>query len=78
MDGGVGYHNRVNEFWNHRSQARQDGCFVRTCDQIITGRNLRYGRVLQIVQNEEYLDDADFDIIRRRNGKVKRQTTGVS
>ena len=49
-----------------RAQRRQDTCFVRTCNQVISGRNLRYGRVLEIVQNEEYLDAADLDQIRRR------------
>ena len=69
-----------------RAQRRQDTCFVRTCNQLISGRNLRYGRVLEIVQNEEYLDAADLDQIRRRalssipnyqfqhRTRVKRQT----
>ena len=72
-----------------RAQRRQDTCFVRTCNQVISGRNLRYGRVLEIVQNEEYLDAADLDQIRRRalssipdyqfqhRTKVKRQTAPI-
>ena len=58
---------------------RQGACFLRTCDQIIEGRNLQYGRTLQIVQNEEYLTQADIanaPIIRRKKGQlVKRQVT---
>ena len=67
--------NQVYEFWNihNRRQDRQDGCFTRSCDQIITGRNLMYGRALQIVQNEEYLNEADLNVIRRRKRRVKRQ-----
>jgi len=40
-------------------------CFVRTCDQIITGRQFGYDRSLEIVQEEQYLEDVDFDQIRR-------------
>ncbi len=40
-------------------------CYVQTCDQTITGRNLLYSRALEIVQDEEYLTAADLDIIRR-------------
>ena len=36
----------------------------RICDQIISGRNLGYARALDIIQDEEYLDDSDFDEIR--------------
>ena len=68
-------HNRYVEWDNHD---RQDNCFTRTCDQIITGRNLKYGRALQIVQNEEYLDEADLNIIRRRKDRVKRQIGTVT
>ena len=31
----------------------------------MSGRNLAYGRVLQIIQNEEYLRATDLDVIRR-------------
>ncbi len=49
-------------------QERQDNndCYVQTCDQTITGRQLAYNRALDIVQNEEYLEVADTDIIRRQ------------
>ena len=47
-------------------------CHVRTCDQTITGRNLPYRRALEIVQNEEYLDEADLDLIRRRRRRYRR------
>ena len=30
-------------------------CILRSCNQLIIGRRLRYGRVLAIVNNEEYL-----------------------
>ena len=45
-------------------------CYKRTCDQIISGRNLLYSRALEIVQSEQYLIEADLDLIRR----FKRQT----
>ena len=41
-------------------------CYSRTCDQFITGRDLPYARALEIVQQEEYLEEADFNIIRRK------------
>ena len=48
-------------------QDRQDSnCYVQTCDQTITGRQLSYQRSLDIVQGEEYLEAADTDIIRRQ------------
>ena len=34
---------------------------VQTCDQQITFRNFDYSRALEVVQDEEYLDDVDFD-----------------
>ena len=46
-------------------------CFRQTCKQTITGRRRRYRRALQIVQNEEYLEAADLDIIRRHWTYVK-------
>ena len=45
-------------------------CYLRKCDQIISGRNLLYARALEIVQNEDYLSEAELDLIRR----FKRQT----
>ncbi len=49
------------------AEDRQDNraCYVQTCDQTITGRQLGYTRALEIVQNEEYLEAADTDLIRR-------------
>ena len=41
----------------------------RKCDQTITGRNFLYKRALEIVQNEEYLDESDFDEIRYKQKK---------
>ena len=44
---------------------------VQTCDQAITFRNFDYARVLEVVQDQEYLDDVDFDEIRlsRKQGE---------
>ena len=42
-------------------------CFRQTCDQTITGRSFSYGRALQALQTEDYLNDVDFDFIRRRS-----------
>ena len=45
---------------------------VQTCDQAIIFRNFDYSRALEIVQDEEYLDDVNFDEIRlsRKQGEV--------
>ena len=44
----------------------------RRCDQIISGRNLPYSRALEIIQEEDYLDQEEFDEIRyKRHLKVK-------
>ena len=40
-------------------------CLSRSCNQFITGRNLPYNRVLEIIQAEEYLESVDIDLIRR-------------
>merc|ERR1712083_609447 len=40
-------------------------CFVQTCDQVITGRQFQYDRSIEIIQEEEYLEDVDFDDIKR-------------
>ena len=37
------------------------------------GRNLRYQEALRIIQNEEYLEAADFDMV--MNPKKKRRKT---
>jgi hypothetical protein len=49
-----------------------DSCYVQTCNQIISGRQLSYNRALEIVQSEKYLDAADIDLIRRLK-RFKRQ-----
>ena len=46
------------------------GCYIRTCDQTITGRNLAYSVALRIIQNEDYLTAADLSILR-----IKRDVT---
>ena len=40
-------------------------CYRQTCTQIVTGRNLKYLRALQIVQNEEYMRATDLKKIIR-------------
>merc|ERR1712223_1351233 len=40
-------------------------CFVQSCDQTVTGRNFNYDNALTIIQDEQYLEDVDFDDIRR-------------
>ena len=47
----------------------------RKCDQTITGRNFMYSRALDIIQDEEYLDQSDFDEIRLK--RIRRQTDMV-
>ena len=49
--------------------------FRQTCKVRVTGRNLRYQRALQIVQDEEYLSAIDLDDIRRyrRKFQIKRR-----
>ena len=35
----------------------QDGaCILRSCNQLVSGRNLQYGRALAIIRMQEYLD----------------------
>ena len=71
-----------NEEWTpaYLPWRRQTTCFTRTCDQLISGRNLQYNRVLEIVQNEEYLSAADIGQIRKagrrklKDRRIKRQT----
>ena len=48
--------------------ASNPSCYVQTCDQTITGRNLKYKQALDIVQSEQYLTATDFDEIY----KIKR------
>ena len=50
--------------------ASNPSCYVQTCDQTITGRNLKYKQALDIVQSEEYLMATDFDEIYKY--KIKR------
>ena len=61
----------LDEFLQVPQQVPNQQCYLRQCDQIISGRNLLYSRALEIVQNEEYLTEADLDLIRRR---YKRQS----
>ena len=45
-------------------------CFTQSCEQIVSGRNLPYDRILQILQTEEYLYSADLQFIDHRYLKV--------
>lgn len=47
----------------------ENECLLRTCTQTLTGRDLNYGRILDIIQNEEYLSVismAEVDFVRNR------------
>ena len=48
-------------------------CYVQTCEQLIMGRNLRYQEALRIIQNEEYLEAADFDMVLNRKKKRRKK-----
>ena len=45
----------------------------RKCDQQITGRNFQYSNALEIIQDESYLDGADFDDIRAKRYLKKQR-----
>ena len=62
-----------------RKRRQAQGCARQTCDQTITGRNLPYQRILEIIQEEEYLEAADLDLTtrRRRSKRVKRQLVTI-
>lgn len=46
----------------------------RRCDQTISGRNLPYARALEIIQNEEYLSEAELGVIRlKKKRSILRQ-----
>ena len=42
------------------SRQGSSSCLLRSCDQMVTGRRLRYGRALAIIQAEEYLDAVTY------------------
>ena len=54
----------TNRFTVPELTERQDraSCLVRSCNQLVTGRRLRYGRALAIVNNEEYLEAVSLPI----------------
>ena len=45
---------------------------IQNCDQAVTFRNFDYSRELEIVQDEKYLEDVDYDEMRlsRKQGEV--------
>ena len=46
----------------------------RECDQIIIGRNFAYRRALEVIQNEEYVDFIDTDILRKKRDLEVKNT----
>ena len=50
--------------------------FRQTCKLRVSGRNMRYQRALQIVQDEEYLSVIDLDDIRHYRRKTKKYKIG--
>ena len=57
--------------------ADNPSCYVQTCNQFIMGRNLRYKEALQIIQDEEYLDAVQFDMILNRKKRKKRDFSSI-
>ena len=49
--------------WNSRVVKKDENNSV--CNFFFSGRRFAYERALNIIQSEEYLDDSDFDEIRR-------------
>ena len=41
-------------------------CYSRSCDQVVTGRGLSYQRALEVLQEEDYLTEADRSVIRKK------------
>ena len=61
----------ITQLFVHFGEKFVDGqCRRRSCDQQVTGRRLRYSRAVEIINDEEYLDEVDLDIIRRSDGVV--------
>ena len=51
-------------------------CFTQSCEQIISGRYLTYDRVLEIIQNEEYLSYANSQFVDRRRLRLRKVCLG--
>ena len=49
------------------SETRTGTCFTQSCEQIITGRNLYYDRIIEILQNEEYINEANLEDFANEN-----------
>ena len=50
---------QANHFFLIAVSDRQDNgqtCVARSCNRLVTGRRLKYGRALAIIRTEEYLD----------------------
>ena len=48
----------------------EESCFVQSCEQIITGRYLYYNRIIEILQNEEYLREANLEHFYEHDGQI--------
>ena len=48
----------------------EESCFVQSCEQIITGRYLYYNRIIEILQNEEYLREANLEHFYELDGQI--------
>ena len=48
----------------------EESCFVQSCEQIITGRYLYYNRIIEILQNEEYLREANLEHFYEQDGQI--------
>jgi len=49
----------------NRQTKTNASCFVQTCEQVVSGRDLSYERALEIIQSEEYLTVVDIGILRK-------------
>lgn len=49
-----------------QSDIIMSSCFAQSCEQYISGRQLPYERILDILHSEEYLKDADLQFVDKR------------
>ena len=55
----IHFFNTVNRIYQQKNYS--------TIPNLILGRQFQYDRALEIIQDEEYLEDADFDDVRRND-----------
>ena len=63
----------IQNYFHFLAENENPSCYVQTCEQLIMGRNLRYQEALRIIQNEEYLEAADFDMVLNRKKKRRKK-----